>query len=294
MEDILARPNLNSINSTTGLVPVQYLLSQAPTAAFNEAGVANLIATKGFSGYHYMSAPNPDRNAFGAPPNPNTQASYSGRIYFDVRPLTIIPTQIKLEERLQVQGIYDVYSLVLNVSGQYTDTRPNSDNQVYLKHNDLIVPDFGITILAEQLLEYNPTGPQRLNFNTVGVQYLADNIYIYEQDTDFIVQNGMICWLDSGTKPKFADGKGAVLSCVYYTNPIFAVQALPHALRILPSNSAGSGALPREAVYAPQLVIVKNLTSANINPFDGSLLNAKQAPNLPAYPTGGNVTGGSN
>jgi len=276
----------------SGLLPIGPLPNAAAVAAFNTTATESLVNSKGFPFTHYFSAPSADRNAFGAPPAPNTQGAYSGRIYYDSRPLLSVPQNIKLEERLQVQGIYDVYSVVLNVSGHYTDNRPG-DNQVYLKHNDLLVPDISMTVIAEQLFEYNPTGPQRLNFNVVGVQYLADSNIIYEDATDFTVCNGEIVWLDGGTKPKFSNGQGAVLTCVYYTTPIFCVMALPHALRVLPANSAGSGALPRTPTYFPQLVIAKNLTAANINPFDGNLLNPNQPPNLPGYPRGGNTTGGS-
>lgn len=288
----MARPVLNDINTTAGLLAIGYIPNKAPVASLNAAGLESLIQTKGFKAIHVLSAPLPDRHSFGAPPNPSTQGAYAGRMYYDSRPLQIVPSSIKLEERLQVQGIYDVYSIIINVAGQYSDTRRGQSDQVYIKHNDLIIPDFGVTVLAEQLFEYNATGTQRLNFSVVGVQYLADGDFVYEQDTDFIVKDGNIVWLPSGVKPKVNGDQGAVLTCVYYTSPIFCVQALPHTLRIIPSNSSGSGAQPREATYAPQLIIAKNLTAANINPFDGNLLNEKQSPNLPGYQSG-STTGGS-
>ena len=289
----MARPILTFTNTVPGLLPLGALPPKAAVAAFNSTASNSLIETKGMPFIHYMSAPLPDRNSFGAPPNPNTQGAYTGRIYYDSRPLVCVPTNIHLEQRLQVQGLYGDHSAVLNPNGEYSDSRPGSDNNVYIRHNDLLVPDFGMTIPAEQLIEYNPTGPQRLNFNVVGVQYLADSELIYEENTDFAIVDGMIVWLATGSKPAFNNGQGAVLTCIYFTVPIFCVVDIPHALRVLPANPEGSGAIPRKTTYFPQLIIAKNLTSANINPFNNNLLNAKQAPNLATYASGGNTTGGS-
>lgn len=283
----MSRPTIKDRNNSTGLIGLGSMPSQAPVASFNIAGIENLLETKGFLAYHYKSVPNPDREKLNSPVMPDTQATFQGRLYFDVRPIRIVPTNIKLEERLQAAGIYGYGSAVMNVSGQYYDER--QPDQVQIGHNDIIVLNPTITSPAEQLFEYNPTGPQTLNYKIQGVDVLLDSEREYEEGYDYSLVDGEIFWLEGGQKPKMVGGKPAVLSIRYYVTPMFVVVDLPHNLRIIPSNEYGHGALPRDAVYAPQLVVAKALTSMQVN----NILDWKALPPLPEHRASKNTTGGS-
>lgn len=283
----MARPRISDTNTTPGLVSLGSFPSKAPVSVFNGQALDNLIKTKGFEAFHFKSAPSPDRYQMDAPVDPSTQAAYQGRIYYDVRPLKNVPQNFQINDRLNVQGIYGVHSVIFNVSGTYEDDR--EETIVQIKVNDLIMFNETITVPSEQLFEYNPTGPNRLWFKVLGVDYLADNEIIYEEHTDFSIIDGEIYWLPGGTKPHFANGKGAVLTCVYYSNPVYVVTSLPHGVRIIPSNAAGNAAFPREAFYAPQLVVASKLTYMQPN----NILDWKSLPPLPEYPASRNTTGGS-
>jgi hypothetical protein len=283
----MTKPTINDRNSNAGLIGLGPIPSTAPVASFNANQIESLIKTKGFIGFHYMSAPNPNRESLSSPPDPMTQASFQGLLYYDVRPIYLVPQSIKLEERLQVAGIYGVDTILLNISGQYYDNRPN--RTVHVAHNDLIVMNPTITDKAKQLFEYNPNGPNQLTLKVKGVEFLADENIEYEDGTDFAVVDGEIHWLKGGKKPSFVNGKPAVLTCVYYATPMYAIMSLPHNLRILPSNDIGHGGLPRDAVYAPQLVVAKELTSMQVQ----NILDWKTLPPLPNYADSMNTTGGS-
>jgi hypothetical protein len=109
------------------------------------------------------------------------------------------------------------------------------------------------------------------------------------EDADFVIVNGQIQWVDGGRKPVFANGKGAILTVVYYATPIYIVQNLPHSLRLIPSNDQGHGAFPRDQVYAPQLLILKPSTILE----EKDLLDWKELPGYPDYAATKNTTGGS-
>jgi hypothetical protein len=291
----MSRPPLKDTNNTNGLIGLGPIPDQAPVASFNADGIENLLQTKGFVAYHVKSAPNPDRSGVSSPVNPNTIAAQRGHIYYSARPLKIVPQRISLEDRLNVQGIWGVGTALFNVTGTYIDDAKNKDRIVQVRPHDLIIMPT-LTILVDQMFEYNPTGPQRLNHRVLGVDVLMDNKNVYEQGVDFILQNGEIVWTKTGNKPFFSQSGGSVLSIVYWTMPIYIVQQMPHNLRVIPSNEVGHGSLPREAVYAPQLVVAKPSTIVDENLKNQgieALLDWKAIPNLPEYPSSSNSTGGS-
>ena len=253
------RPDLNDINTEQGLVGLGTIPGLAPVAAFNPKQIENLLRTKGIRALHYKHAPNPDRETIEGGVNPNTVAAKYGWRFYSVRQLRVVTQQFKLEDRLNVQGIWGVNSVLINVAGHYDD---GDQEHAFFRPYDVIMLQSSaeggaITMQTEQFAEFNPTGPVKLNFRCEAVDYLADKNRVYVPDQDFTTQDGKIVWLDGGYKPFFKDGKGAVLSVVYWIKPIYIVQNVPHALRITPGNDTGNGGLPRQAYYAPQLVIAK-------------------------------------
>lgn len=281
----MSRPPIIDVNNTPGMVGIGSLPGSSPVASFNIDGIKNLLTTKSFVAYHLRSAPNPDRENIGAPVNPNTQAANRGRIYYGARPVGIIPQQFKLEDRLVAQGIWGKGSVLFNVTGEYLDDNPEN-RIVHIRNGDIIAINETFTAPVEQLFDYNPTGPQRLNYKIKGVDVLFDDKNTYQEGRDFNIVNYEIVWTNNGLKP---DKIGKVLSCVYYHTPIFVVQSLPHWLRIIPSNETGHGANPREAVYAPQQIVAIQSTIMEEN----NLMDWYDLPPFPDYPNSGNLTGGS-
>jgi hypothetical protein len=288
----MSRPPISDVNNKQGLLNLGSIPAQSPVAAFNAAQVENLLQTKSIEAYHIKHAPNPDRESLGSPISPDSQtASQRGFVYYSVRKLGVVPTNVSLEHRFQVQALYDTGSIVLNVTGEYYDDIPGKDKHVYVRPHDLIILNPSITVATSQLFEFNPTGPQKLYHRVVGVDVLFDSERSYTEGQDFAILDGKIVWLQGGQKPSFSAGKGAILSCVYYINQVYIVQNLPHSLRILPSNPIGHAALPRDATYAPQLLVCRpssTLQESELLKFD--LYNI---PNINDYRASWNTTGGS-
>lgn len=283
------RPDLEDTNNNPGLVDLGYIPNQAPVANFNIDGVENLIQTKGFIGFHYRHAYNPDRETQNGPASPNTQASFRGLRYYNPRPLYQVPQSFKIEDRLTAQAIYSKGSVIMNISGKYADDVPDQTSQTHLRQRDLLIFP-SLTDMNRQQFEYNPTGPQKLHYKVKGVDLLFDDERDYVCDRDFRVNSdGHIEWLDGGAKPDFKKGKGAVLSIVYYYTPIYIVSGLLHSLRVIPSNPQGHAAYPRDATYAPQQIVC---TPSNLVE-ESDLEDWSALPPLPEWPASKNTTGGS-
>lgn len=281
------RPLLKDKNANPGLIGIGNMPNRAPVAGFNVGGIEDLITTKGFLGIHYKHAYNPNREELNGPSVPNQQAAHRGLIYYDPRVLYHVPRGYKMEDELTAQAVFGKGGVLINPSGQYQDDR--EDSQVHIRNHDLLVFP-SLTDMTEQMFEYNPTGPQRLQYKVRGVDRLFDSERLYMQDRDFIVlDSGFIKWIDGGIRPDFKNSKGAVLSIVYYYTPIYIVTNLLHSLRVIPSNSIGSGAYPRDAVYAPQQVycMPSNITE------EKDLINWGDLPPMPDYAASKNTTGGS-
>jgi hypothetical protein len=275
-----------------GLIHLGQIPGAAPVAAFNPPMTESLINTKGLQALHYKHAPNPDRETLAGGVNPNSVAAKWGWIYYDVRQLRLVPQQFKLEDRLQVQGIWGMGSVLLNVAGHYFDC---GQEHVFMRPWDLVVIQAAadgspITTQTDQFAEYNPNGPMRLNFQVLGVDLLRGKNRTFLQGEDFCVQNGLIHWLPNGHKPAFHDGKGEILSIVYWIKPTYIVQNVPHAIRITPGNDTGDANQPREARYAPQLVVAKQ---AWFHDDAASPLDFTALPDYNYPRDSKNVTGGS-
>jgi len=169
----MSRPPLKDINATTGLIGIGPIPHQAPVASFQIDGIENLLQTKSFEALHYLSAYLPDKETIGGPVNPNTQGAQRGVFYYSVRKLGVVPQQFKLEDRLTTQGLWGVGTALMNVTGHYLD---GAKEQAQVKNRDLIVLP-GISVPVPETIEYNPNGPQKLNYLVRGVDYLADSSF---------------------------------------------------------------------------------------------------------------------
>jgi len=286
------RPDYNDVNTEAGLIGLGSIPGMAPVAAFNPEMTENLLKTKGLKATHYKAAHNPDRETIAGGVNPNSVAAKLGRRYYQARQLFVVPQQFKLDNRLQIQGIWGMSSVLLNLSGSYSD---GDQATVFARPHDIItiestVDGSPITALADQLVEFNPTGPMKLNFRCENVDYLADKNRSYVLDQDFCVQDGKIYWLNGGNRPSFANGKGDILTVVYWIKPIYIIQNVPHSIRITPGNNTGNGGLPRKSHYAPQLAIA---SQAWFRIDSEELMDFNELPSYNHYASTNNVTGGS-
>lgn len=290
------RPDLEDVNSTSGLVGLGPIPGFAPVGAFNRDQIESLLLTKGISGIHYKHALNPDMESVNGVVNPNTKEAQWGVRYYQARPIKIVPQNFALQHQLNAQGIWGLHTVMLNVTGYYLDLNQEGKRDiVQVAPYDIILLDKdssgkGVTTEVRQKFEYNPNGPMKLNYRVEGVDYLADRERRYVQDQDFSIVDGKIVWLPAGRKPSFVNGKGAVMSIVYYIKPVYVVKNVPHSIRILPSNSTGHGGLPREAMYAPQLLIAQQTW---IRQDSQELLDFSDLPGYPEYRTTANTTGGT-
>lgn len=248
----MSKKPLQDTNDNVGLVPLGPIPGQAPVASFNIEGVHNLLETKGFKGIHYRHAYSTDLNDLSAPADPNNPSSVRGLVYYRPKVLYHVPQSMRLEEALQIQGVFKNGSAIFNLSGRYED-----GEEVNASIRDLIIFPT-LNVLGRERIEYNPDC-QKLKRRVNSVDYLIDSDNCeYIQGRDFVVTDkGLIKWTDSGKRP-FDSTKGKnVLSCVYYYTPIYVIISMPHAVRVIPSNDIGHGALPRDAKYAPQLVVAR-------------------------------------
>jgi len=281
----MARPPLVDKNQQSGLVPLGPIPSQAPVASFNANQFESLIQTKGFKAIHYRHAPNPDKRDVNGPTNPNSQAAHRAFVYYKPQVLWHVPQSHKMEDALTAIGIWGKGSVMFNLSGTYE----GSDDIVHVRNRDLIVFP-SLTDITEETFEYNPTGHQQLRFKVRGVDRLFDAEREYVEDRDFeITEKGQIAWLRGGIRPDFRENQGAVISIVYFYTPIYIIQSKVHSLRVIPSNDTGQGGLPRDATYAPQLVIAK----PSILIEEQNLLDFSELPPYPDYAASKNTTGGS-
>jgi hypothetical protein len=249
----MTRPPVQDQNVNQGLLGLGSIPGLAPVASFNVDQIESLLKTKGIKALHYKSALNPDRESIEMGVNLNTKAAQHGVVYYEVRELLVVPQSMNISSTLQIQGMYDnISASVLNVTGNYTD---GDKGPVYIKPRDLIVLNDSVSVMAEQLLEYDPNKPLKTKFKVKGVDALFTSDTKFKDGMDFEVRpDGLIYWT-GGRRPKHNNGKGQVVSVSYWISPHFLVNNAPHILRIIPSNLTGNGSLPRNAVYAPQQVV---------------------------------------
>lgn len=246
-------------NISVGAPALGGLPDLAPVASFNVDQVENLLRTKGILAFHLRHALDPDKKTITAGLNvahPNKEYTH---IYYDVRPLRIVPQNFSVRDTLTVMGMHSTGTVMMNVDGKYLD---GSSERVFLRNNDLILLNPTITELYTEIFTYTGEGRTKLRYRAVEVDFMAVGNWQgregtrFEVEADFtITEDGYIEWTENGNKPK----KDQVVSIVYYYRPIFIVSAVPHSLRILPDNR-GSGNPPRDARYAPQLVLVEYST----------------------------------
>lgn len=239
---------LNDINRHTGLMGLPPHPGLAPVAAFNEAAIENLIKTKGILAFHARHAFDFNRETEQSGIDVTREGIERPFVYYDVRPIRVVAQHLSFSESLTMASLAATGDVVFNLMGTYLD----DGQRAFLRPNDVILLNPTVSDLHQEMTTYRGTSPWRFQYRVVRMDYLAcRSVGRLEQDTDFVVDNdGLIQFLPGGKQPRI----GEVVSAVYEYRPTYVVRSVPHVIRLLPSNTSG-GSSPREAVYAPQLVM---------------------------------------
>jgi hypothetical protein len=239
--------------STTGQMPI-YI----PDPSINAANFDQLIQNRGIRFIHKRSAPCP--NMKGVEENSHTPGCQfcdeSGILYYDSKEIYGVFTSNSLEKLFEVQGVWDIGTAVITFPAEYADGT-QADFNVY---DLLICPDFEVRL--SDLTEYAPDadGKIRLKFPITSIENMISvrngSLYTYVENTDFIINAGLIEWLP-GKTPSYnaATGIGEVLSITYNTNPVYSVNSMMHELRVTQRYDIATGT--KIAVRLPQQVLVK-------------------------------------
>jgi hypothetical protein len=227
----------------------------SPAGYFSEEAHENLLKHKGFRAIHYKHALNPARETPSEAMDPN-KMDLSGFVYYDPQEFYITPQGIRWEDLLLVQNMHGKNTLTVNYTGKYEGTQ----SRVFLRKGDIVVakePSLG-TVLVNEFLEYAPGVPQKLKFPVYSVDYMASSTSRFEETSDFICQDGLLYWLDTGRKPKFdaAKQRGEVLSVVYWTIPCFVVVDTPRIFRTVWANEFADTRQQGKAIYLPGSAIL--------------------------------------
>lgn len=232
-----------------------------PGGIFSHDAHNNLIKTKGFKATHWSHALNPARTTVEAGVDLSKETDVGAFNLYDPKEFYIAIQQLNWNDQYIIQGVHGNMAInAVNYTSYYEDSGEEKE-RVYLSKNDVIMINSGMTVLVRQLFEYKPTGPMRLKFPIVEVQYLADgNDVRYEQGTDFVIENGMINWI-SQNRPSWdaKNGRGAPLSVAYWTYPYFSVIQTPRVFRNVFTNYSGNDSLPSDPTYISGSAIVKCL-----------------------------------
>jgi hypothetical protein len=236
-----------------------------PAGAFSTEGVEQLIKGKGFLVKHYKYALSPNRTSMEGGVDISSEIGKKSFNYYDPHDLYVDIQQLSWTDTYMQQGIYSNFQVAtLNYCAAYEDAK---DMRSFLRVNDILVAMNDITVMSEQLIEYNGRTHLRLMLPITSVDYLADSTRRYYQDTDFTICDGQIEWIEGGIRPSFANGKGAILSVVYWTKPYFQVVGTPRCFRAVFTNQLGNANQPTDLTYFPGNAVVKMLWSTRID-FD--------------------------
>jgi len=231
---------------------------------FSTGATDNLIKQKGFLVKHHKYALNADRTSLEGGVNTGDDFNKRSFKYYDPRDLFIVIQQLSWSDMYLQQGIYGNFQIAtLNYCTKYEGT----GDRAFLRRNDILVANNDLSVMTQQLVEYNNRTHLRLMLPILEVDYLADANNQYFPGTDFVVCDGTIEWLSGGLKPKFTNGKGDILSVVYWTKPYFQVIDTPKCFRAVYTEVRGNPNAPAELTYLPGDAVVKMLWSTRID-FD--------------------------
>jgi hypothetical protein len=131
-------------------------------------------------------------------------------------------------------------------AGYYTDSTAyvtfnkfykESDKKVSLAEFDKLIPCVSADefwTVNFQKMHHNPTGIDRLQFKATEIEIIMDSTgRIFNQGTDYCLENGYVKWLSSGNQPGIdnSTGKGRVIAVRYKYKPAYYVKNMIHDIR---------------------------------------------------------------
>jgi len=84
-------------------------------------------------------------------------------------------------------------------------------------------------------IRHNPVGFDKLQYPALEIDFIQDNRgVIYEEITDYVLKDGGIQWVPSGTQPGISNvtNKGRILGVRYKYKPLFYVKQMVHEMRV--------------------------------------------------------------
>lgn len=238
---------------------------RTPAGVFPLDAEDNLIRQKGIKMRHYRFALTANRVATEGGVNIADTIGQKNFTYYDPHELFVVIQQLNWSDTYMMQGIYGSFNIsTVNYCSKYEDLL---SKRSYLRANDILVDDSGITAATEDIFEYNGREYQRLRFPIEDVDYLASATTRFYLNTDFSLCEGQIHWINGGMKPTFSNGRGEVLSIVYFTKPYYQVVATPRVFRAAYANTYGNPNQPAKLTYYSGSAVIKMLWSTRID-FD--------------------------
>lgn len=152
------------------------------------------------------------------------------------------------------EGIIDSSISTLHVPRFYK----NNECQLLFGVNDrLDLEDETVVVPKWEKMECSPTGLDRAMFPVVRVEYIIDmNGKEYQENSDFLIENGNIRWL-SQNRPQFNQdiGGGGIYAIRYLYRPSWYVSVVLHEIRLANTFSPDTG--EKTQVRYPQLLIIQ-------------------------------------
>lgn len=117
-----------------------------------------------------------------------------------------------------------------------------------------------------QTFQHNTTGIDRLQFKAIEVESLMDsNGKFYQDNTDFILQDGQIRWLESGVRPGLdpLTGSGRICSIRYKYKPFYYIASVTHDIRLTPTMDQVTGRSEMK-MMAPACQVMQDVIFVNL------------------------------
>ena len=240
-------------NNTKG-IPQAIAPRSVGITAFNMETINRLLDSKGIVAFHIKHALNPQRQNLLV--GEDLKSNKMSFIYYEIRPIRVVPQSMTGETMLMQYSIDQLFeTIMLNVGGYYLDNTKENE-RVLVRPNDLFIFNPTITMGSQDLIEVKSGKEVKLKQYLFNVDYIVDQDQrVYTQNADFNIEDGKLIFNEVLTD--------RILSVVYTHPLIYNVQTIPHYIRILQANEAGSGAQTREAKYAPQLMFCRHVTLDN-------------------------------
>ncbi len=231
--------------------------------SFDKDQFDQVVRAHGIKMIHQRAIPDPrgmaskgdNRDVLGIKPQDS-----DGYIYKNVGEVTAFFSNNSKDTRVQDIGDVAFSTAYLTFQRFYDD----KVTPLYVKQNDrFYVRDIELKVLAEQYVETNMTGTDRLQYPAVDILEVIDANGVWYDKNDYaITEDGDIKWLTQKRPGMNKQGsRGTVYSIVYLYTPFFVVDRILHEIRLAKITNPWSVTDDRATERMPYqaLVIRENL-----------------------------------